>query len=112
MFVIIEETGEKRELKVIDHKNGVDWSEDFICNNTDLVYTIDGVAIMTEEEYLLWVGFCRRQNENDEYRNNLLPEERDLFDITLVDALFGVNDLDEVLKITEVIISEHKAGRI
>lgn len=111
MRIIIYETGEEKELKLIDPTNGVDWSEDFICNSSDMIYTENGDAIMTEEEYNLWSDFCKRQNENDEYRNNLSYEERDLFDIVLVDALYGVNDLDEILKITEVVISENKARR-
>jgi hypothetical protein len=111
MKIIVWPVGEIKEIKLIDPASGVDLAEDFICIYADLIYTNDGTAIMMSGQFDYWSQICNRQSENDNFIFNLPEEERDLFQIILVDALFGVDTLSETLDVISMFVYELKNRR-
>ncbi len=76
MNIIIKETGEAKEIKMID-VNGVDGVCDFIGNNSfdALEYNDDDEVVMTSENYDWWFDLCTKyqgaENELNELKRNL-----------------------------------------
>ncbi|MBT8339497.1 MAG: hypothetical protein HKP58_08780 [Desulfatitalea sp.] len=57
MDIIIKETGEVEELRIIDRKNGVNWAGDLVGNHTidaDCEEDEDGIMIMDLRTHQWW----------------------------------------------------------
>ena len=81
----IIETGEVKELEIIDPKSGNDWSSDFIGNNDEIEWDRDaGAMLLTKEQHDWWAevlpAYERAEHALHEYRLELDEHNRDLLD--------------------------------
>lgn len=59
MLVRIKETGETKELKIVDHKTGIEWTNDLIGNATgfsEFDHDVENDIYMCDKETCNWWG--------------------------------------------------------
>ena len=64
MNIKIKETGEAKQLQYRNWETGVDWTAEFIGNNSaDLTYDEEGILVLTREDYEWWAQRISAEEE-------------------------------------------------
>jgi len=91
MAIKIEETGETKELIIIDPKTGLDWSSDLI-DDDNITINSDGDRICSQETFEWWKSLVERyQAADNRYYETLQKVENFEKFMEFMDSAIGVD---------------------